>query len=101
MELRKQADILGRSGKRYEHLSARYDFIGRGITGEFNFLDINGERVLHSGGKGDKATWGANETELCNTLEVAGWQLVSHAVQDMPEGQRITFHYLKFVREIV
>lgn len=39
--------------KRYEYLIVRYDYKGRGITGEFNFLDINGRRVVDFGGQGN------------------------------------------------
>ncbi len=92
--------FINRTNRYFEYLIVRYDFIGRGISGEFNFLDVNGERVIKPGGKGDKGLWGAKETELFSRLGNAGWELVNHSVQDQPETTQITFHYAKFVREL-
>ena len=39
------------SNQRYEYLLLRYDYIGRGITGEFHFLDVNGQRLVKNGAR--------------------------------------------------
>ena len=99
-EINTQQIFTNTSQKKYEYLIARYDYIGRGITGEFNFLDINGERVLNIGGQGDIATWGDREVDLFRKLGNAGWRLVDHSVVDKPENVTTTYHYAKFIRDV-
>lgn len=87
------------SNQRYEYLLLRYDYIGRGITGEFHFLDANGQRLVKNGAA-ITSDWSGKESDLFNRLGQAGWRLVSHSVVDVPENKHITYHYAKFVRPL-
>lgn len=89
-------DLLEPRQDRYDYLLIRYAFQGRGISGEFNFLDVNGERVLTRGGVGDIETWGPSETILFSRLGEAGWQLVGYDV--IGESEMGSSHYAKFIR---
>jgi len=81
---------------KYEYLTIRYDIKGRGITGEFDFLDINGRRVIDRGGYGDTDFWGDRESSLFAKLGEAGWLLINHS----EGGAEEIFHYATFVREL-
>jgi hypothetical protein len=81
---------------RWEYLSVRFDYVGRGITQDFNLLDINGER---------KMSWtGANREsfttlpEFLRLVGAEGWELVSHAVNQDLEDNSLTWHYMHFKR---
>ena len=87
------------SEQRYEYLLLRYDYIGRGITGEFHFLDVNGQRLVKNG-LAKLPDWSGSESEVFNRLGQAGWQLVNHSVVDVPENKHITYHYAKFMRPL-
>ena len=50
-----QQQQFTRATKKYEYLSIRYDYKGRGITQEFNLLDVNGERKIGWNDDKDKA----------------------------------------------
>lgn len=90
-------DIFEPRQDRYQYLVLRYGYQGRGISGEFNFLDANGERVISRGGVGDVDTWGPTETILFRKLGEAGWQLVGYGVAGEAEGVGST-HHAKFIR---
>ena len=79
----------------WEYKNIRFDFLGRGITQEFNILDVDGQR---------KKGWivgGLNVTtlpELMNALGGEGWELVSHVVNQDNKTNNVTLHYMTFKR---
>ena len=79
----------------WEYKNIRFDFLGRGITQEFNILDVDGER---------KKGWfvgGLNVTtlpEMMNALGCEGWELVSHVVNQDNQTNNVTLHYMTFKR---
>ncbi len=79
----------------WEYKNIRFDFLGRGITQEFNILDVDGER---------KKGWfvgGVNVTtlpEMMNALGGEGWELVSHVVNQDNQTNNVTLHYMSFKR---
>jgi hypothetical protein len=84
--------------QKWEYLSIRFDYKGRGITQEFNLLDVNGERVkgwYNAGGKNAKTL-----PELMQLAGEDGWELVSHVVNQDNEMNGVTFHYMQFKRPL-
>ena len=75
--------------QKWEYLNIRYDFLGRGITQEFQKLDINGKRQNFT-----KSTL----PELLNDLGQEGWELVCHSSLDDGQTNLVTWHYLFFKR---
>lgn len=79
----------------WEYKNIRFDFLGRGITQEFNILDVDGER---------KKGWfvgGLNVTtlpEMMNALGGEGWELVSHVCNQDLQTNNVTLHYMSFKR---
>ena len=79
----------------WEYKNIRFDFLGRGITQEFNILDVDGVR---------KKGWfvgGLNVTtlpEMMNALGGEGWELVSHVVNQDLQTNNVTLHYMSFKR---
>ena len=79
----------------WEYKNIRFDFLGRGITQEFNILDVDGER---------KKGWfvgGLQVTtlpEMMNALGGEGWELVSHVVNQDLQTNNVTLHYMSFKR---
>ena len=79
----------------WEYKNIRFDFLGRGITQEFNILDVDGER---------KKGWfvgGLSVTtlpEMMNALGGEGWELVSHVVNQDNQTNNVTLHYMSFKR---
>ena len=79
----------------WEYKNIRFDFLGRGITQEFNILDVDGER---------KKGWfvgGLSVTtlpEMMNALGGEGWELVSHVVNQDLQTNNVTLHYMSFKR---
>ena len=79
----------------WEYKNIRFDFLGRGITQEFNILDVDGER---------KKGWfvgGLQVTtlpEMMNALGAEGWELVSHVVNQDMQHNNVTLHYMSFKR---
>jgi hypothetical protein len=92
-------DIFDPRQDQYQYLTLRYSYQGRGISGEFNFLDVDGERIITRGGVGDVETWGPTEAILYRKLGEAGWQLVGYGVAGESEGVGST-HYAKFIRRV-
>ena len=80
----------------WEYKNIRFDFLGRGITQEFNILDVDGER---------KKGWfvgGLQVTtlpEMMNALGSEGWELVSHVVNQDNQTNNVTLHYMSFKRQ--
>lgn len=80
----------------WEYKNIRFDFLGRGITQEFNILDVDGER---------KKGWfvgGLQVTtlpEMMNALGSEGWELVSHVVNQDLQQNNVTLHYMSFKRQ--
>jgi len=79
----------------YKHI--RFDYVGRGITQEFNILDIDGERLKgwFSGKNNRKVT---TLPELLTFFGEDGWDLVSHVVNQDGRSDAVTFHYMTFKR---
>ena len=79
----------------WEYKNIRFDFLGRGITQEFNILDVDGQR---------KKGWlvgGLQVTtlpEMMNALGAEGWELVSHVVNQDNQTNNVTLHYMTFKR---
>ena len=80
----------------WEYKNIRFDFLGRGITQEFNILDVDGIR---------KKGWlvgGLEVTtlpEMMNALGAEGWELVSHVVNQDNQTNNVTLHYMSFKRQ--
>ena len=79
----------------WEYKNIRFDFIGRGITQEFNILDVDGERK-----KGWLVGGMAIKTlpNMMNALGGEGWELVSHVVNQDNQANLVTLHYMTFKR---
>ena len=77
----------------WEYKSIRLDYKGRGITQEINLMDVDGKRV---------STWlGGNLPplpEILSLLGKAGWEMVSHVVNQDNQTNGVTFHYYNFKR---
>ena len=79
----------------WEYKSIRFDYLGRGITQEFNILDIDGKRV--------EGWWGSETNiktlpDLLQVLGAAGWEMVSHTVNQDLQGNNVTLQYMNFKR---
>lgn len=83
--------------QRWEYLSVRFDFVGRGITQEFNNLDINGERIKSWGSKDQRVV--STLPELLSAVGDDGWELVSHD-WDRDPSTGTTWHYMHFKRPV-
>ncbi len=93
------AELKGESAKaqnsQWEYKSIRFDYLGRGITQEFNILDIDGKRI---------EGWWFSDTnvktlpDLLQLLGAAGWELVSHHVNQDNQTNNTTLHYMNFKR---
>ena len=70
----------------WDYLSIRFNYKGRGITKEFGFLDVNGERVSSDG----EAP--SNLPELLEQVGQDEWELVTHTVNQMET------HWMHFKR---
>ena len=88
------------SNKSYEYLLVRYEPKGLGITGEFEYLDINNKRVINYLEEDSSKIWGNTEAELFQKLGKAGWRLVNHSLEDTGTGMGIYTQRAKFIREI-
>jgi hypothetical protein len=77
--------------QKWEYLSVRFNYKGRGITQEFNELDINGKNVI-SGGSAEADT-AKMLPDFLSGLGEAGWELVNHTVE-----AEIGWHYMHFKR---
>ena len=84
---------------KWEYKSIRFDYLGRGITQEFNILDIDGERMkgwfsLH----GEKMS---NLPDMLNVMGQNGWELITHSVNQFAGhnvDSSVTWHYMTFKR---
>ncbi len=83
----------------FEYLSLRYSFIGRGVSSKFNFLDINGVRVIKMGSEEGKETWGSSEAGLLDKLGNAGWRMLTYSAKEQVDNVELTVHYAKFIRQ--
>ena len=79
----------------WEYKNIRFDFIGRGITQEFNILDVDGERKKGwwVGGMAIKTL-----PDMMNALGGEGWEMVSHVVNQDNQANLVTLHYMTFKR---
>ena len=93
------AELKGQSStpqnSQWEYKSIRFDYLGRGITQEFNILDIDGKRV--------EGWWFSNThiktlPDLLQLLGAAGWEMISHVVNQDLQGNNVTLHYMNFKR---
>ena len=81
---------------KWDYLSARFDYRGRGITQEFNLLDANGVRL-----SGWASASGQAAKTLPEFLRLAGedgWEMLSHAVNQDMQANGVTWHYMHFKR---
>ena len=79
----------------WEYKNIRFDFLGRGITQEFNILDVDGERMKGWFIGGLQVT---NLPEMMNALGAEGWEIVSHVVNQDNQQNNVTLHYMTFKR---
>ena len=79
----------------WEYKNIRFDFLGRGITQEFNILDVDGERMKGWFIGGLQVT---NLPEMMNALGAEGWEIVSHVVNQDNQTNNVTLHYMTFKR---
>ena len=73
-----QKNIQGLTTYEYKHI--RLDYKGRGITQEINLLDIDGERIRSWRNNFGDDVIVPTLHEMLNQLGAAGWELVSHVV---------------------
>jgi len=79
----------------WEYKTIRFDYLGRGITQEFNLLDMDGKRV---------EGWWFSDTkvktlpDLLQLLGAAGWEAVSYTVNQDVQKNNVTLHYMLFKR---
>lgn len=93
---------VSRAIKKYEYLSIRFDYKGRGITQEFNLLDINGERkVGWNDGKDKEGQLPNNLPDFLTMAGSQGWEMITHVVNQDNRANGVTLHYIHFKREIV
>ena len=76
---------------RWEYLSIRFDFEGRGITQEFNLLDRDGERL--KGWTDERGQVAETLPELLELLGNDGWELATHVIHSDED-----LHYMHFKR---
>ncbi len=94
LEGRTPAPVITQSTS-WEYKSIRFDYLGRGITQEFNILDIDGKRI---------EGWWFSDTniktlpDLLQLFGAAGWELVSHVVNQDVQTNNVTLHYMQFKR---
>ncbi len=79
----------------WEYKNIRFDFLGRGITQEFNILDVDGERQKGWFIGGLQVT---SLPEMVNALGAEGWEMVSHVVNQDNQTNNVTLHYMSFKR---
>ena len=79
----------------WEYKNIRFDFLGRGITQEFNILDVDGERMKGWFVGGLQVT---TLPEMMNALGGEGWEMVSHVVNQDNQQNNVTLHYMTFKR---
>ena len=84
----------------YEYKHIRLDYKGRGITQEINLLDIDGERIRSWRNNFDDDVIVPTLHEMLNQLGAAGWELVSHMVNQDNSSNGVTFHYYNFKRPL-
>jgi len=82
---------------KWEYKHVRFDYVGRGITQEFNILDVDGQRLKGwFGGKDNRKV--TMLPELLTFFGEEGWELVNHVVNQDGRGDAVTFHYMTFKR---
>ena len=97
-----QQQFTATSIKKCEYLSIRFDYKGRGITKEFNLLDINGERKIGWSDDKDKARKLPNNLpDFLAIVGSQGWEMITHVVNQDNRTNGVTLHYMHFKREIV
>ena len=79
-----------------KYLSVRFDYRGRGITQEFNLLDVSGQRL--AGWIGEKRETAKTLPEFLRLSGEDGWELVSHVVNQDMQANGVTWHYMQFKR---
>ncbi len=81
---------------KWEYLSVRFDFVGRGITKEFDVLDVDGER-LHGWSTKNKRV-AETLPEFLDIVGEDGWELVTHSIAEGRRGDNLEWHYMTFKR---
>ncbi len=77
-------------------MSLRFDYRGRGITQEFNLLDVNGQRL--AGWSGESGQGAKTLPEFLKLAGDEGWEMVSHTVNQDMQANGVTWHYMQFKR---
>lgn len=80
----------------WEYLSIRFDYRGRGITQEFNLLDVNGQRL--TGWMSENRQAAKTLPEFMKLAGEDGWELVSHTINQDMQANGVTWHYMQFKR---
>ena len=93
-----QMNIQGLTTYEYKHI--RLDYKGRGITQEINLLDIDGKRIRSWRNNFGDDVIVPTLHEMLNKLGAAGWELVSHVVNQDISSNGVTFHYYNFKRPL-
>ena len=83
-----QKNIQGLTTYEYKHI--RLDYKGRGITQEINLLDIDGERIRSWRNNFGDDVIVPTLHEMLNQLGAAGWELVSHVVNQDVSSNGVT-----------
>jgi len=87
----------------WEYLSVRFDYRGRGITQEFNLLNVNLLNV-DLNVDGQRLTGWTSESRqgvktLPEFLKLAGedgWEMVSHPINQDMQANGVTWPYIQF-----
>lgn len=80
----------------WEYLSVRFDYRGRGITQEFNLLDVNGQRL--TGWTSESKQGAKTLPEFLKLAGEDGWEMVSHTINQDMQANAVTWHYMQFKR---
>lgn len=84
--------------QKWEYLSIRFDYKGRGITQEFNLLDVNGVRKKGWVSSVFTGKEGNNLPDFLKLVGEEGWELISHVVNQDNQFNNVTLHYMQFKR---
>lgn len=79
--------------KKWQYLSIRFTFKGRGITQEFQTLDVDGERLQAYGQ--DNPRFVNTLPEFLDAVGDDGWELASHSATHNPNASQ-NEHYMLF-----
>ncbi len=81
---------------KWEYLSIRFDYKGRGITQEFNLFDMDGQRL--TGWTSEGGNTAKTLPQFLALVGEEGWELASHVVNQDMQANSVTWHYMHFKR---